>query len=65
MDRYYSCSVTGKDIVECVPITIDHVLVLDPKMVHTIDKDFPKCLDIFLLMRKFEMPVKVVQVQNP
>lgn len=65
MDRYYACSVNRNNVVECVPLTFHQVLSLDQKMVYNVYGELPVCLDPFFLMRKFSMPVKIVQVRNP
>lgn len=65
MDRYYACSLTNKNIVECVPLTFHHVVNIDRRLLYNVYGELPICLDPLFLMRKFSMPVKIVRGRNP
>lgn len=64
MDRYYACSL-NKNIVQCVPLSVDNVLRVHPDLLYKIDYSSPPMLDIFILMRMFGRPVQVVRERHP
>lgn len=65
MDRYYVCSMNKQNIVECMSIRIDEVVNANPNTLYNVYGELPRCLDVFFFMRKFGLPVKIVQQSRP